>query len=81
MTRKMLQFIRLHQQAPDKRAAAERTGDFDEISVAFDEDRAGNQASRCEHCMKVCLTEKPPYFELSPGHYSACWLQYDRKGR
>ena len=38
-------------------------------------------ASRCEHCMKVCLTEKPPYFELSPGHYSACWLQYDRKGR
>jgi len=50
MTRKMLQFIRLHQQAPDKRAAAERTGDFDEISVAFDEDRAGNQASRCEQC-------------------------------
>ncbi len=50
MTRKMLQFIRLHQQAPDKRAAAERTGDFDEISVAFDADRAGNQASRCEQC-------------------------------
>ena len=38
-------------------------------------------APRCDKCMKVCLTEKPPYFELSPGHYSACWLQYDRKGR
>ncbi len=38
-------------------------------------------APRCEHCMKVCLTEKPPYFELEPGHYSACWLQYDRKER
>ena len=50
MTRKMLQFIRLHQQAPDKRAAAERAKDFDEISLAFDEERAGNQASRCEQC-------------------------------
>ena len=38
-------------------------------------------APRCEHCMKVCLTEKPPYFEQEPGHYSACWLQYDRKER
>lgn len=38
-------------------------------------------APRCEHCMKVCLTEKPPYFELEPDHYSACWLQYDRKER
>ena len=37
-------------------------------------------APRCEKCMKVCLTEKPPYFEISPDHYSACWLHYDRKG-
>lgn len=37
-------------------------------------------APRCEHCMKACLTEKPPYFEIEPGHYSACWLHYDRKG-
>ena len=36
-------------------------------------------APRCEHCMKVCLTEKPPYFEMGPGHCSACWLHYDRK--
>ena len=50
MTRKMLQFIRLHQQAPDKRAADERAQDFGEISVAFDDDRAGAQASRCEQC-------------------------------
>ncbi|MGE5477786.1 MAG: NAD(P)-dependent oxidoreductase [Bacteroidales bacterium] len=50
MTRKMLQFIRLHQQAPDKRAAAERAKDFGEITIAFDEERAGSQASRCEQC-------------------------------
>jgi len=37
-------------------------------------------APRCEHCMKVCLTEKPPYFELDTGHYSACWLHCDEKG-
>ena len=37
-------------------------------------------APRCDKCMKVCLTEKPPYFEMEPGHYSACWLHYDRKG-
>ncbi len=37
-------------------------------------------APRCEQCLKACLTEKPPYFEISPGHYSACWLHYDRKG-
>jgi oligopeptide transport system ATP-binding protein len=37
-------------------------------------------APRCNKCMKVCLTEKPPYFEMEPGHYSACWLHYDRKG-
>ncbi len=37
-------------------------------------------APRCEQCMKVCLTEKPPYFEMEPDHYSACWLHYNRKG-
>lgn len=37
-------------------------------------------APRCDKCMKVCLTEKPPYFEMEPNHYSACWLHYERKG-
>ena len=37
-------------------------------------------APRCEQCMKVCLTEKPPYFEMEPNHFTACWLHYDRKG-
>ena len=36
-------------------------------------------APRCDKCMKVCLTEKPPYFEMEPDHYSACWLHYNRK--
>lgn len=29
---------------------------------------------RCEHCMKVCLTKKPPLVEVGEGHISACWL-------
>lgn len=29
---------------------------------------------RCEHCMKVCLTKKPPLMEVGDGHVSACWL-------
>lgn len=31
-------------------------------------------ASRCDKCMKICLTEMPPYTELSDTHKSACWL-------
>ena len=31
-------------------------------------------ASRCNSCMKICLTKRPPYFEMGPGHISACWL-------
>lgn len=31
---------------------------------------------RCEHCMKVCLENKPPMLQVGEDrHYSACWLQ------
>ncbi len=50
MPRKMLQFTRLDQQAPDKRKPAERARDFAEIYTPFTPDRAGDQASRCEQC-------------------------------
>jgi oligopeptide transport system ATP-binding protein len=30
---------------------------------------------RCRHCMKVCLTQKPPIMAVGEeGHVSACWL-------
>jgi glutamate synthase (NADPH/NADH) small chain len=47
---KMLQFIRVDRQTPDKRIASERAADFREIYAGFDEDRAVKQASRCEQC-------------------------------
>ncbi|AMW34468.1 NAD(P)-dependent oxidoreductase [Haematospirillum jordaniae] len=50
MPSKMMQFVRLDQQTPDKRSAQERCGDFDEIYSVFNPDRAGEQASRCTQC-------------------------------
>ena len=47
---KMLQFTKLERRTPDKRAAAERREDFDEIYGAFPASRAGEQSSRCEQC-------------------------------
>lgn len=30
---------------------------------------------RCKHCMKICLTKKPPMIQFDNGdHRSACWL-------
>jgi len=31
-------------------------------------------ASRCSHCMKICLKQAPPDFLLDQGHVSSCWL-------
>ncbi len=31
-------------------------------------------APRCEACMKICLRQMPEYTDLSPTHYSACWM-------
>ena len=31
-------------------------------------------ASRCGHCMKICLRQSPPDFLVSENHVSGCWL-------
>ncbi len=35
-------------------------------------------AQRCEKCLKVCLSNLPPYTKISEGHESACWLHDPR---
>ncbi|CDL00911.1 Glutamate synthase [NADPH] small chain [Magnetospirillum gryphiswaldense MSR-1 v2] len=76
MTRKMLQFTRLDQKQPDKRAATARKGDFGEISLAFDLDRAGDQASRCEQCgIPFCQIGCPL------GNNIPDWLMLNAQGR
>lgn len=31
-------------------------------------------APRCEHCMKICLSKKPPLCHVGEDHDSLCWL-------
>ena len=31
-------------------------------------------ASRCAHCMNVCVSHMPPQVEVAPGHSARCWL-------
>jgi oligopeptide transport system ATP-binding protein len=31
-------------------------------------------APRCEHCMKICMTKKPPVCTSNEGHEVNCWL-------
>ncbi|MGE4279847.1 MAG: NAD(P)-dependent oxidoreductase [Magnetospirillum sp.] len=76
MTRKMLQFTRLDQKQPDKRPAPQRKGDFSEISLAFDVDRAGEQSSRCEQCgIPFCQIGCPL------GNNIPDWLMLNAQGR
>jgi glutamate synthase (NADPH/NADH) small chain len=50
MADRMLQFVRLPQHQPDKRAVSMRREDFAEIYQDFDPANAGAQASRCSQC-------------------------------
>ena len=50
MADRMLQFVRLPQMAPEKRAVSARREDFAEIYKDFDPARAGEQSSRCSQC-------------------------------
>jgi len=34
-------------------------------------------APRCEQCMKICLKENPPCFEVSEQHKASCWLMHE----
>lgn len=33
-------------------------------------------APRCEYAMKVCMTQRPPMFQVGEGHEAACWLNH-----
>ena len=35
-------------------------------------------ASRCPYAMKICMENCPPYFEVSKGHRSMCWLLHEK---
>jgi len=76
MAERMLQFVRLQQQTPEKRAATIRREDFDEIYAKFDPVRASAQASRCSQCgVPFCQVHCPLNNNIPD------WLKLTAEGR
>ena len=76
MAERMLQFVRLSQQTPDKRDAAERREDFGEIYRRFTAERATEQASRCSQCGVPFCSVHCPLNNNIPD-----WLKLTAEGR
>lgn len=76
LLRPMLQFTRVDQDWPDKRPAELRRKDFGEIYDQFSDDKAGDQASRCEQCgIPFCQVHCPVQNNIPD------WLKLTAEGR
>ncbi len=76
MAQNLLKFVSVEQEQPDKRPAAERRDDFDEIYARFDPDRAVAQASRCSQCgIPFCQMHCPLHNNIPD------WLMLTAEGR
>ncbi|MDD2704827.1 MAG: FAD-dependent oxidoreductase, partial [Acidocella sp.] len=76
MTERMLKFTTLPQQTPEKRGAAERREDFDEIYEDFEPATAQAQASRCSQCGIPFCSVNCPLSNNIPD-----WLKLTAEGR
>jgi len=76
MAERMLQFVRLQQAPPDKRAASERRADFGEIYREFAAEAATAQASRCSQCGVPFCSVHCPLNNNIPD-----WLKLTAEGR
>jgi glutamate synthase (NADPH/NADH) small chain len=76
MSKKMLKFISVERDMPDKREADQRTGDFHEIYAEFIEAKAEEQSSRCSQCgIPFCQVHCPLQNNIPD------WLQLTAEGR
>ncbi len=76
MAERMLKFVDLPQQQPDKRQVPERRADFDEIYRRFTEAQARRQSSRCSQCgVPFCQTHCPLHNNIPD------WLKLTAEGR
>jgi len=76
MAERMLKFINLPQQTPEKRGPVERKADFDEIYEDFEPKAAAAQASRCSQCgIPFCSVNCPL------GNNIPDWLKLTAEGR
>jgi glutamate synthase (NADPH/NADH) small chain len=72
----LLRFVDLAKATPDKRAAAERRGDFGEIFRDFARERAAEQAARCSQCgVPFCQIHCPLHNNIPD------WLKLTAEGR
>ena len=76
MAEKMLKFVKLGRETPDKRSADQRRKDFDEIYQEFSRERAAAQASRCSQCgVPFCQIHCPVQNNIPD------WLKLTAEGR
>ncbi len=73
---KMLKFVNLDRDMPQKREAVQRNQDFGEIYAEFARDKAAEQASRCSQCgVPYCQTHCPLHNNIPD------WLRMTAEGR
>ncbi|MDP3740688.1 MAG: NAD(P)-dependent oxidoreductase [Hyphomonadaceae bacterium] len=73
---RMLSFVSVEQETPEKREAEERRGDFHEIYADYIEAKANEQSSRCSQCgVPFCQTHCPL------GNNIPDWLMLTANGR
>jgi glutamate synthase (NADPH/NADH) small chain len=76
MPSKMLQFVKLARETPEKRPAEERRRDFGEIFAEFDDAHAARQAGRCSQCgVPFCQVHCPVSNNIPD------WLKLTAEGR
>ena len=76
MTRKMLKFVDLKQETPEKRNTEKRKGDFNEIYDEFVKKKAEEQSSRCSQCgVPFCQIHCPLSNNIPD------WLKLTAEGR
>jgi glutamate synthase (NADPH/NADH) small chain len=76
MPQKMLQFVKVGRDMPEKRAAEARREDFHEIYAEYAEAKAEEQASRCSQCgIPFCQTHCPLHNNIPD------WLKLTAEGR
>ena len=76
MTEKMLKFVKVDQQTPNKRKVNQRVDDFAEIYEEFIHDKAKEQSSRCSQCgIPFCQIHCPLHNNIPD------WLKLTAEGR
>ncbi|MGF1503046.1 MAG: NAD(P)-dependent oxidoreductase [Paracoccaceae bacterium] len=76
MAQKMLKFVRVDREMPEKRTAADRAADFDEIYREYATEKAEEQAARCSQCgVPFCQSHCPLHNNIPD------WLKLTAEGR